>query len=219
MSLLKQNTKMKKSSDAGYKVYNWTIPAFRTNNGFKTCPNAGVCAVGCYAQQGAYRFSSVSAAHHRNLDLAESDNFVRLMIQDIEAKIRKPDARVFIRIHDSGDFYSDEYTKKWLQIINHFLSTYRVFFYAYTKEVARFKSMDIPENFRVIYSFGGKQDHLIDPNTDRHARVFETTSELKAAGYINASNNDLRAIGVAKKIGLVYHGTKNYDNTAWNKAA
>ena len=40
-----------------------------------------------------------------------------------------------------------------------------VTFYAYTKEISRFKRLVEPEpplNFHWIYSFGGKEDHLID---------------------------------------------------------
>jgi hypothetical protein len=46
---------------------------------------------------------------------------------------------------------------------------------------------------------------MINPDSDRHARIFKTESELIAAGYANASNNDLIAIGDNPKIGLLAH--------------
>jgi len=57
-----------------------------------------------------------------------------------------------------------------------------------------------------IFSYGGKQDSLIDPKKDRHARVFNSESELKAAGYIDASKDDARALGRSKRIGLIFRG-------------
>ena len=94
-------------------------------------------------------------------------------------------------------------------------------FYAYTKEVNEFKKLKlmhwIPSNFTLIYSLGGKQDASISMETDRHARVFESEDQLNAAGYINASSDDLLAIGDNKKVGLVYHGNKSFKDTRWAK--
>jgi hypothetical protein len=93
-------------------------------------------------------------------------------------------------------------------------------FYAYTKMVGLLKLYQsqnkIPPNFTVIFSYGGKQDALIDPSTDRHSRVFGSVRELRAAGYANATKDDaVAAQGSSHKIGLVYHGTKNLENTDW----
>jgi len=46
---------------------------------------------------------------------------------------------------------------------------------------------------------------MIDASSDRHARIFKTEAELIAAGYANASENDLIAIGNNPKIGLLAH--------------
>nr|WP_249465233.1 hypothetical protein [Streptomyces fradiae] len=48
-------------------------------------------------------------------------------------------------------------------------------FYAYIKEVRRFRALvepDPPLNFRWVYSWGGREDHLLDPARDRTADVF-----------------------------------------------
>ena len=50
-----------------------------------------------------------------------------------------------------------------------------------------------------------KKDELINTLKDRHARIFKSVTELLSAGYIDASNNDLKAITDNKKVGLVYH--------------
>ena len=208
MILLTQNSKLKKTSKTeGKRVYNFGIPAFNSKDGFKTCPNAGACAVGCYAQAGAYRFRNVAQAFEKRLAITLTDSFVPL----VKAELIKKRVDV-LRIHDSGDFYDYAYTMKWFKVM---LDLPDIQFYAYSKNVSFFKGLLLPDNFTVIYSYGGLEDKLINMHTDRHSRVFETLAELIEAGYANTSDNDLIAIGKNPKIGLVYHGTKSFKNTNW----
>ena len=206
--LLTRNSKIKKSKK---RTFNFGIPAYQSTTGVKTCPNAAACINGCYAQAGAYIFSNVAQAFERRLTIAQSDDFVTLMIKEID--VNKAER---IRIHDSGDFFNEEYLYKWLTIMTLRPS---VEFYAYTKMVSMFKAVQasLPKNFTVIFSFGGTEDKLIDVNKDRHSLVFTSEKELKAAGYANASDQDDVALGKNPKIGLVYHGTKKIENTNWQK--
>lgn len=209
IQLLTQNSKIKKSKK---RTFNFGIPAYQAADGFKTCPNAAACAVGCYARSGAYRFSNVAQAFERRLKIYLDDPklFVETMVKEIKKKKAER-----IRIHDSGDFFDINYTLAWFNIMD---MCPDVEFYAYTKQVSMFKSIvHIPSNFTLIFSFGGKQDKLIDVNEDRHSAVFESLEELKAAGYADASENDDIAIEKNPRIGLVYHGNKNYANTDWQK--
>jgi hypothetical protein len=57
----------------------------------------------------------------------------------------------------------------------------------------------------IIFSEGSSRDDLINTNHDRHSRIFNNIDDLLAAGYIDASNNDLNAIRENKKVGLVLH--------------
>lgn len=208
---LTQNSKIAKMS--GVKTYNWGIPAYRSANGFKTCPNAAACAKGCYATMGAYTFSNVAKVFERRLKLAQSPKFTSIM----HAEIKRRNVQR-LRIHDSGDFFNIEYTKRWLTIIR---ANPQVQFYAYTKMVSMFKELEadglIPVNFTIVYSFGGTEDKLIDRSKDRHSWVFSSVKALKQAGYADAHVDDATALGVNPKIGLVYHGTKNIENTDWDK--
>ncbi len=213
---LSQNGKMKKIQDRD--VYNWGIPAFMSQNKIKTCPNAGVCASGCYAQSGSYRYSNVASKYEKRLELALSDQFETVLAEEIQYVSERASKRgkpCLIRIHDSGDFFSEQYTQKWLKLIQRFKN---VQFYAYTKQVAQFKSMKLPANLIMIYSYGGLQDHLIDPERDRHSAVFQNETDLQNAGYADASQDDMVAIGQNLKIGLVYHHSKKYTNTKWDRA-
>ena|ERR1700677_232602 len=223
MKLLTQNGKMKKSSQNGITVVNWTIPAFQSRDGFKTCPNAGLCAIGCYARQGTYMFGNVRAAHEAKLELTKGYEFVSMMVNEISSWLAKRNTKhLKVRIHDAGDFYSLEYLNKWLSVIETFKNDARVTFYAYTKQVEMFQkeTARIPSSFTVIFSYGGRQDAKINVKTDRHARVFESLETLEAMGYVDGTDDDMvAAMGVSNKIGLVYHGAKNYDNTKWGKVA
>jgi len=218
--VLTQNAKMKKSSKLGKAIFNWTLPAYKALDGTLTCPNASKCIKGCYAKQGAYIWSSVSKAHNAKLELSKHKGFADIMVNTIQTKLKnKNNKSIVIRIHDAGDFYSLDYTLSWFRVMNSFKGESRVKFYAYTKQIELFNDLksSIPENFTLIFSYGGKQDSQIDTTNDRHAKVFQSEIELDAAGYINASQDDMLALTDNKKIGLVYHGTKGYDKTTWAK--
>ena len=208
---LTQNSKIAKMS--GVKTFNWGIPAYQSASGFKTCPNAAACAKGCYATQGAYKFSNVAKVFEKRLKLSQSPRFASIISDEIRRrKVQR------LRIHDSGDFYNLEYAKKWLTVMR---VNPNVQFYAYTKAVSMFKQLEedglLPSNFIVIYSYGGTEDKLINRETDRHSWVFSSVEALNAAGYADAHENDSIALGTNPKIGLVYHGTKNIENTDWSK--
>ena len=128
MQLLTRNSKIRKSEK---RTFNFGIPAYQSTTGLKTCPNAGACAKGCYALAGAYRFSNVAQAFERRLAVTQSNEFIDLMLKEIDANRAER-----IRIHDSGDFYSEEYLQRWLKIIR---ARPHVEFYAYTKMISLFK--------------------------------------------------------------------------------
>ena len=219
MNILTQNAKMKISSQNGIDVYNFGIPAFQSETGFRTCPMAGACATGCYARSGTYRFKNSINAYQERLNLTQSKHFVDIMVAEITVKYLKSFSKgnqCIIRIHDAGDFYNRVYLTDWVMIME---KCPNVRFYAYTKMVAMFEDCKavFPSNFRYIYSFGGKQDSQIDTNNHYHSKVFQSETELLAASYIDATQDDMvAALGVSKRIGLVYHGVKNYTNTLWS---
>lgn len=210
--MLKQNSKIKKSGNKTELVYNFGIPAFKSIDGLLTCPNATNCVTGCYAKQGTYNFNNVKNAYESRLSLTFKDSFSEDMNSHIKS-LKRQGKRLNIRIHDSGDFYSAEYLNKWLDVIK---SNPDVRFYAYTKMISMFKEIVLPENFTVIYSFGGREDHLINVLTDKHAMVFQTLDQLNEYGYHNCSDNDLEIFN-SNKVGLVYHGNKSYSKTFWYK--
>lgn len=201
MNLLTQNTKLKKTSkELGKRVFNFGITAYKTSTGKVVCPFAKDCIKYCYAKKGAYTWSNVKPVFEKRYDLTKTISFVPLMIQEVKNK--KAD---FIRIHDSGDFYSVKYLKKWLTIAE---ALPGVKFYAYTKSHDFFRGIKLPKNFDVIFSEGSKLDHKINKDTERHASIFNSKEDLKKAGYTDASKLDLYATKFFtnnNKIGLIYH--------------
>ena len=128
MNLLTQNTKLKKTSKTlGLRVFNFGIPAYKSASGKLTCPMADTCVKFCYAKKGAYIWSNVQPAFEKRYQLSKTDNFVSKMYDEIVKK--KPD---YVRVHDSGDYYSKKYLNKWIDIA---LLFPEVRFYSYTNMV------------------------------------------------------------------------------------
>lgn len=201
MNLLTQNSDLKKGG-----IYGWTLPAHNVtlSNGikFNTCPSAGVCGAFCYAKSGTYRFKNVAKAHLEKLELVlnHPEKFESMMMEELTKK--KYDGK-YIRIHDAGDFFSYEYALIWLRIAK---ANPNINFYTYTKEVNLFKftlKEMLPANFIVIYSFGGKEDYLIDKEKDRHSDVFMDYEQMIAEGYNDIGDDDKQsAINPNFKVGL-----------------
>lgn len=234
-TLLRQNSELKAD-----RIWNWTLPAFavrladgRTMN---VCPKAGACANFCYALNGTYMFRNVRGAHERNLAyvLDHLDEWKNQMIEELTHKKFRPNGierlaaydlqldgwtewwrisgGAAIRIHDSGDFFSVDYLNAWLEI------AYRVpdvLFYAYTKDVLMFRDHvedRAPINFRYVYSMGGKEDHLVNKDKDRHADVFANLEVMNKAGYTDQEESDLLAVLLpTTRIGIVSNNIVHFN--------
>ncbi|CAL9611971.1 hypothetical protein SUDANB1_05645 [Streptomyces sp. enrichment culture] len=198
--LLTQNSELREEG-----IWNWTLPALATRlpdgRTVKTCPAAGVCALACYARNGTYNFPSVLKRHQQNLAYVLDDlpGWTRHMAAEL-AHPRHQGG--WIRVHDAGDFFSDHYLSAWLRIM-HFRPG--VNFYCYTKEVSRFRRLvepAPPRNFRWVYSYGGREDHLLDPARDRIADVFPDDESIRAAGWHNQDASDLLAVLGPAPVGI-----------------
>jgi hypothetical protein len=198
--LLTQNREMK-----AIGVWNWSLPAwagrFPDGRTYNTCPSAGICARVCYARNGTYRWPVVLARHQANLRYVLEDlpGWEAAMVAELGARRF---AGAWIRIHDSGDFFSDDYLRAWLRICQ---ARPGVNFYTYTKEVDRFRRLvepDPPSNFLWVYSYGGTQDHLLNSRTDRVADVFPDEQAIAAAGWHSQEASDLLAVLGPSLVGI-----------------
>ena len=201
MNLLTQNSKLKKTSKSlNLRVFNFGIPAYKSASGKLTCPMADACVKFCYAKKGAYIWSNVKPAFEKRYELTKTDKFIDAM--NTEIKRKKPD---YVRVHDSGDYYSPAYLKKWIQIAIH---NPDVRFYSYTNMVDMILKTSLPGNYDIIFSDSGKQKHLINERKHRHTKIFSSNSDLISAGYTYASSVDLYAtrwFNKTNKVGLVFH--------------
>lgn len=180
----------------------------------KTCPSAGACASSCFALSGNYLFKSVKDAQERRLQASYRTDFVDELCKEL-VKLRVG----AVRVHDSGDYYTEEYLDKWIEIAKRNPS---VIFYSYTKSINFFKSdvntwkKVLPDNLVITFSYGGKHDHLINRKTDKHALVFQSLEQLLEYGYQdtsafddNAYNKDIKLVGLIAK--------KHRKKEAWEK--
>jgi len=199
--LLTQNSKIKKTSkELGIKLMNFGIPAYKSASGKLTCPMADECIKFCYAKKGAYIWSNVKPAFEKRYQLSKTDEFIGAIHTEIQRK--KPD---YVRVHDSGDYYSKKYLDKWIQIAK---NNPDVRFYSYTNMVDMLLKAELPDNYDIIFSNSGKQKHLIDERKHRHTKIFSINSDLVAEDYVDASKLDLMAtkwFSENKKVGLIFH--------------
>lgn len=199
--LLTQNRRLRE-----FGVWNWTLPAWAgkfsdTGQNYNTCPSAGVCSQVCYARAGAYLWPAVRRKHEANLRFVLEDlrGWQQAMTAELGAHRFH---RRWVRVHDSGDFFTDLYTQAWLTVMR---ARPEVSFYAYTKEVDRFRRIvtpDPPPNFRWAFSLGGTQDALLDPRVDRVADVFPTEEAITEAGWHSQQASDLLAVLGPAPVGM-----------------
>ena len=151
-----KNKKMKPTDNIGFLIF--SLPAVYT------CPYATAqCLKYCYAKS-AYMYPSVCTNHAGNYVASLQPTFVEDTCKAIETAIytkkggiRKAfinpktgePKKIYVRIHESGDFYSKAYLLKWVEIAKRFPELQ---FFAYTKSVPYFYDLELPKNFVVRFS-------------------------------------------------------------------
>jgi len=138
MKLLSRGNKKLPSSTA---IFN--LPAGRT------CPNSTAqCRKFCYARKAERIYPAVLPFRMRNWDLTKQETFVAL----VSSELSRARTITTVRIHESGDFYSEDYFKKWIRIAE---AHPNLIFYAYTK-VPRLGVFTRPKNFILLLSDDNK---------------------------------------------------------------
>lgn len=212
----------------GRGVFTFSLPAGFTCPGALKCLAKAVTTNGktrvvdgpeqefrCFAASDEARFPATRAArwrNHRALEISFEANgmlgMTNLLLAYLPAKAR------IVRVHVSGDFYRPEYLRAWLEVAR---QRPTVLFYAYTKSVSLVmmekQNGNIPSNFRVTLSVGGRQDHLIAKAGIRTARVFLTEDGARAAG-LESDHDDTHAQGTGGDFALVIHGSQKAGSAA-----
>jgi hypothetical protein len=185
-----------KISEPNSKIdfYSFSLPAGWTCPGACLClakadKNTGKVTDGkeaqfrCFAASAETIFRTVREARWNNLDILKGlktrEEMAKALIRLIGTKVPKV-FRNIIRFHVSGDFFNEAYFQAWIAVANYFPST---IFYGYTKSLPiwlKFRK-NVPRNLRLVASFGGKFDEMIDKGNLRFSKV--VFSEEEAANY------------------------------------
>jgi hypothetical protein len=117
----------------------WNLPAD------KTCPGAtDECRKFCYAKKAERIYPQVLPSRELKYKISLQEDFSTKIIFDLYSKKNWNT----VRIHESGDFYSQEYFDKWVRIAKQFTNK---IFYAYTKSF-HLDFSKRPDNFIMIAS-------------------------------------------------------------------
>ncbi len=121
----------------------WNLPAKIT------CPYAtDMCKAACYAIKSEIAYPDCLPSRMRHLNESKTAEFTDRMtftILSIAAGTKKKE--IIVRIHESGDFYSQRYADAWIQIMLNCASDKRIKFIAYTKSFKFFDGKKLPKNF------------------------------------------------------------------------
>ena len=170
-------------------VYEWNLPAGHT------CPFATECKTSVNRETGKFTkakgyFSCYAARSERFPVVREHrwDNFN--LVRNGGTPIIPKKAK-HIRIHASGDFYSQEYFDMWLQIAK---DNPCIRFWAFTKSIQFWlKRRDsIPRNFILTASYGGKYDDLIEKYNLKSARVYSSEQDIPKGMPIDTNDDYAR---------------------------
>lgn len=138
--------RLKNGNSKLHNVWIFDLPAI------ESCLNCSACKSTCYSVRAQQRFPNTRNWRAENYNLAKNDPLILncMLYQQLE-KIDKKENQV-VRIHSSGDFFSQSYINFWQAII---FSFDEINFYAYTKvnEILDFSRMGKLKNFNLIPSF------------------------------------------------------------------
>jgi len=175
-------------------VYEWNLPTG------VTCPFAKECKVSvdrltgkfdinkgqfrCYAAS-AERFPAVREHRWKNFEFVKNGGVPQLP-RDCEN----------VRIHASGDFYSQDYFDMWVTIAK---ENPMVNFWAFTKSINYWivRTNDIPINMVLTASYGGHHDCYINQFGLRSATVYSSESLVPSGVPIDTNDDLARYDGVS----------------------
>jgi hypothetical protein len=150
------------------------------------------------------RHGSVRRSRWRNferlLECASSAEMTELILDSLT-----PFAGV-LRVHDSGDFFSQDYFDAWMEVAR---LRPRTVFYAYTKALPFWcrRKEEVPDNFLLTASYGGRHDDLIERHGLRYARVVYSEDEAADLG-LELDHDDSHAMRPGPSFALLIHGTQ-----------
>ena len=158
------------------------------------------CRFRCFAAMDE-RYPSCRVSRWGNFELLRKMATVEKLAELINNSLP---SSPLVRIHPSGDFFNERYFLAWLNVAyNNQLTT----FYAYTKALPfwiKYKQW-VPNNFKLVASYGGTHDNLISEYHLRSARVVFSEQEAADLGLALDHTDSLAYMG-KESFGLLLHG-------------
>jgi hypothetical protein len=158
----------------------------------------------CFAASSEVQYDAVFYNRADNLtqivDALQNGSAVDLINNGIQSNRTKNTK--LVRIHESGDFFSGAYLDAWIQVAQR---NPDLKFYCYTKSLQLFLYLNLPKNFYVTASKGGKFDYLID-HIQRYSVVVADEQEAELLG-LEVDHDDSHCFG-DKPFALLVHGTQ-----------
>jgi len=164
----------------------------------------------CFAASQEALYTNTRNARWHNYDLLRSLSTKSQMV-DLIVDSLPPKANT-VRVHVSGDFFSQTYFDAWMDVARMFSKKK---FYAYTKSLPYWleRRDTIPKNFNLTSSKGGRTDVLIDLNKLKYAEVVFTEEEAKEL-KLELDHDDSHAYNGKKSFGLLIHGSQKKGSKA-----
>ena len=191
------------SLPSGYTCPAATSCLSRANRQTGRIQDGPACQFRCFSASQESQFKQTRAQRWSNLDKLKGLS-VSAMADLIGLSL--PDL-TYIRIHVSGDFYSQSYFDAWIEVAKR--NPAKVF-YAYTKSlhfwVARLGS--IPANLRLVASVGGRYDSLISAHNLKFAKVVYSENEAAALGLPIDHDDSHAILPEHGSFALLIHGSQ-----------
>jgi hypothetical protein len=132
------------------------------------------------------------------LNAIKNNTLVELILNSI------PKKATVIRVHVAGDFFSQAYFNAWMEVAK---KRTDIIFYAYTKSIGYWVNQlgNIPSNFKLNASYGGKQDSLIEQYNLKYAKV---VFSVEQAVNLKIDHDDTSAYMRDESFCLLIHNTQ-----------
>jgi hypothetical protein len=170
----------------------------------------------CFAASSEVQYDQVFYNRADNfqqiLDVMKNGNLADFINKELHKNLKKKHKRV--RIHESGDFFNAHYLQAWVMVA---MANPTIKFYCYSKSLNLFVGLDLPSNFYLTASYGGKFDYLIDEGYfPRYAKVVESVEVADALGL--PVDVDERHCFTPGPYAILVHGTQP-KGSEWGKHA
>ena len=194
-----------------------------------TCPGAAICLswakrnktgkakivqkgpIRCFGASDETQYDATYDQREYNTRLIKSLGADALkigaLIMDSIKILIKP---ILVRVHVGGDYFSEAYLRGWIMAA---FCAPKIHFYSYTKSatfvvnVMNDSETDIPDNFQIVFSEGGKHDFLI-PDNGRRAVIVGSQKEADDLNLQVDHDDSLAAFGDIPRFALLIHGTQ-----------